>query len=171
MANKPRPRKRTYDLRKVQTVLSLNMGGLADVTVVTGGLTGTSANAYRGVTVKGTWALRDKTVNQGPITVGFAHSDYSVTEIKQALEATLGIDIGDKVAQEQANRLVRQVGVFSGQTLEEVLNDGMPIKTRLNWAIGIGDEIAIFVYNRAGVAITAGLLDFVGDLWVKDTMR
>ncbi len=120
-----------------------------------------------------TWGLNDLTVPQGPITVGYAHSDYSVTEIKECLEAFAAIDQGDKIARERANRLVRIVGTFPSQGVslgQAVLNDGKPISTKLNWLIGIGDSVVAFAFNEddAALSVSDPDLNVQGDMWIRD---
>ncbi len=90
--------------------------------------------------------------------VGYAHNDYSVTEIKEALESEAAMATGNKVANEQANRLVRLVGIMPIDSEDGVLNDGRPIRTRLNWAIPLGGNVATFAYNRSGGTLTTGLV-------------
>ncbi len=166
---KPQKRRR-FNLRRVKLTPSLSLGTLASVTALTTGLTGAADGQYRMMSVKGSWSVANMTAGEGPLRVGYAHSDYSVTEIKEAIEAAASISIGDKIANEQANRLVRTVGVFSGLNTDETLNDGKPITTKLNWAIPIGDFVNMFIYNDSGGSLTTGgLLHFNGDCWVKDT--
>ncbi len=103
-----------------------------------------------------TWALRELTAsaNDGPIMVGLAHSDYSVAEIEEVIENVASWSVGDKIAQERAKRLVRVVGIFdfsgtAGGTFggASVLNDGKPIKTKLNWRLITGQTMALWAYN------------------------
>ncbi len=169
MANKKRGRK--FNLRPVRFESNNPLTTVGDNLVVTAGLTGTSANGYRCKSVKSVWSLKGLTVGQGPIMVGYAHSDYSTTEIKEAIEASGAIDIGNKVAQEQANRLVRIVGQFSGDAADETLNDGKPLKTKLNWAVGIGDEVSQFAYNDSGAPLTTGAeAGATGTMWIQDRL-
>lgn len=160
------------NLRKVRVIPQVSLGTLGNVTAIVGAVTGAADGQYRAMSLNGTWSLKGATAGEGPIVIGFAHSDYSVTEIKEAIEIQNSINLGDKVAQEQANRLVRIVGTFpSAQVAAEdvVLNDGRPMKTRLNWAIPIGKAVNIFAYNDSGATLTTGaIVDFNGDLWVKD---
>jgi len=108
------------------------------------------------------------TAGEGPVTVGYAHSDYSVTEIKEAIESALSISVGDKVAQEKANRLIRIVGEISSE--DPILNEGRPIKTKLNWFIPIGKFVNMFAYNNNSSPLTTGAIQNAsGNLWVKDS--
>ncbi len=160
--------RRRYSLRRVRTTGGITLGTLANVTVVTSAILGAADGAYRLMSLSQSWALKNLTVGEGPVTVGYAHGDYTVTEIKEAIEAGASISIGNKIANEQANRLVRIIGSFSGEA-EEVLNDGKPMKIRLNWAIPIGTTVNIFAYNDSGAALTTGgIIEVTGPVWVKD---
>lgn len=168
MAKKGRG-KRRFNLRRVRTTPSLALGTLGANIAITGALTGAADGQYRIMSAKQTWSMDDHTAAEGPIMVGYAHSDYSVTEIKEALEAAASISLGNKVAQEQANRLVRLVGVLGGEVDSEALNDGKPITTKLNWAIPIGQNVNIFAYNDGLAALSTGsVVHAMGDIWVKD---
>ncbi len=172
MAKKPY-RKRRYNLRRVRVSSELALSTLGSDTALTNSLTGTSAGAYRFMSGKLSWTLSGKTIGEGPITVGYAHSDYSVTEVKECLESFASIDQGDKQAQEQADRLIRTVGTFGNQGADQAmaaLNNGLLITTRLNWLINIGDSVNFFVFNEATGALTTGaVVNAQGDVYIKDS--
>ncbi len=160
--------KRRFNLRKVRVSPRQALTTLASNLAIVGALVPAADGAYRLVTAKGSWGITELAATEGPITVGFAHSDYSVTEIKECLEAQAAISKGDKVAQEQANRLVRVVGVLNGG--DDQLNDGKPISTKLNWLITIGDLVNIFAYNDGSDALTTGAnVTFMGNCWIRDS--
>ncbi len=165
MAKKP---SRRFNLRRVRVTPERALSTLGSDTAIVNAFVANAVSSYRAMSVKATWSLTGLTAGEGPITVGFAHDDYTVTEIKEALEAAASIDPGDKIAQEQADRLVRIVGTLSEANSE--LNEGKPIKTRLNWLIGVGHSINMFAYNESPSALTTGaVLHSQGDLWVKDS--
>ncbi len=168
LAKKARKRRR-FNLRPVRITTEKVLGTLASDTALVQTLTGTSANAYRCVSVAVVWSIRELTEGEGPLTVGYAHSDYSVAEIKECLESQTAIDQGDKVAQERANRLVRSIGQL-GPEGNETLNDGLPVKTKLNWKIGIGDSVNAFIFNEDDAAnLTTGAnVNLSGTMWVRD---
>ncbi len=162
--------KRRFNLRRVRVTPELALGTLATDTAVVNALTVVAPSSYRAISCKATWSLIGLTAGEGPITVGYAHDDYSVTEIKECLEAAASIDPGNKIAQEQSNRLIRIVGTLSESNVD--LNEGKPIKTRLNWLIGVGHAINMFAYNEGTAAnlTTGAVARCQGDLWVKDSV-
>lgn len=99
---------------------------------------------------------RDFTPGNGPIEVGIAHSDYSAAEIEEALESTGSWDEGDLVAQEQAARKVRRLGILAIDSADGVWNDGRRGKVRLNWRIDTGDTLQTWIRNRAGAPLITG---------------
>ncbi len=115
-------------------------------------------------------------VADGGFEFGVAHSDYSAAEIEESLEASGAIDVGDKVAQEQSNRLVRTIGTISPSGIDTIGGEvgflgGRPVKTRLNWLLSIGDTLQAWVRNSTGTVYTTGSsLGWGGDMWVKDSV-
>ncbi len=101
----------------------------------------------------GVWALADATeaAGDGPILVGVAHSDYTDPEIEAVIEATGSWDPGDKIQNEIGKRLVRKIGTFAieatGVIVSQTLNDGKPIKTKLNWSLTTGKTLRVWAYN------------------------
>lgn len=148
-------RKRNRNFTAIPVKMELALAALADNTVLTGDLLGTLGRGLYVVSADLTWSLRDKTAGQGPINVGICHGDYSVTEVAEALSSWTDPD--DKIATEKARRLVRRVGVFSGNnSTEESLNDGKPIRTKVKIAIGDGQSLKAFALNDSGAALTTG---------------
>ncbi len=122
-----------------------------------------------------TYAMRNLTVaaDIGPFTVGIAHSDYTSAEIEEYLENTGSWNIGDKVNQEINKRLVRVIGIFpaAGQSLgTSVLNDGKPIKTKLNWSLITGKTLCVWVRNGGSAPVATTVPDIKVDghinLWL-----
>ncbi len=104
----------------------------------------------------GTWSIRNHTITEGPITVGMAHSDYTVTEILEKLVADEANNRGDMVAREQSRRKVRRVGAFGGANTDEVLNDGKLIKLALKFKIPNTMNLAMWARNQSGASLTTG---------------
>ncbi len=147
-------KKRPYRGRKVPSQASLTVGALASKDVIAGAMLNAAADDIRLLSLDGTWAVNGLTVGQGPVAVGVADGDYTAAEIEEALEAAGAIDLGDKLAQEKANRYVRQIAVCS--TNDPIANQGRPIKTRLNWRIASGDSLQMWAYNLDTQTITTG---------------
>ncbi len=166
-------RRRRFNLRKVRSTANVACGALAAQDVTSGNLTATSANPYRVMSLDLSWSLVDlgATSDDGQ-EFGVAHSDYSAAEIEECLEQEGSIDVGNKVEQEQANRLVRTIGQMTGAPGTGAglsFNDGRRVKTKLNWAIGIGDRVVIWIRNGSGTIWTTGAQVITnGVIWVKD---
>lgn len=165
-----RSKKRRYSLRRVRISPELLLSTLATDNVLSVAVTAVAVNAYRAMSIKAAYSLALLADGEGPITVVIAHSDYDNTEIGECLASQASIDRGNKIANEQANRLVRVIGSFT-ETGESSLNDGKPIKTRLNWYIGTGDSLQLFYKNEGNGTLTTGAFgSMVGEMWVKDSV-
>ncbi len=109
----------------------------------------------------------------GPIEVGVAHGDYSDAEIEEWVENTGSWNEGDMVqSKEIGQRRIRSIGMFESTTSATdgvTLNDGKPIKTKLNWILNQGQTLKLWAYNRgsANVATTVPDIHAVGhaNLW------
>ncbi len=110
-----------------------------------------------------TWSLGDFTLGSdiGPVMVGVAHSDYTDAEIEAFIEATGSWDEGDKIQQEVSRRKVRRVGIFPSAPgpADLVLNDGKPIKTKLNWILNQGQTLRVWAYNMGASPIATTVPD------------
>ncbi len=169
MANrKPSSRRRRFNLREVRASPVIALTTLDAAIVLVTNVTGSADGAYRAVSMKMAWNLIGLTALDGPIIVGYAHSDYSVTEIKECIEIATSISVGNKVAQEKANRLVRVVGTLERASSDD-LNDGKPVTTKLNWLIPIGKSVNIFAYNDGQQLTTGAVAKCTGSMWVKDS--
>ncbi len=122
------------------------------------------------------WSLRDFTPGSmdGPIMVGVAHSDYSDSEIEEVIENTGTWNEGDLVSQEIGARKVRIIGIFenpSDASDAVVLNDGKPIKTKLNWILLQAQSLRLWGYNlgSSAFATTAPVTQCEGhaNLWPR----
>jgi len=140
---------------------------------VTNAVTGSAADTYRLISVKASYSWSDKATIDDAATFGLAHSDYDAAEIEECLEASTSIDLGDKIAQERANRLVRTIGTITGDS--NVANQGNNfaggrlVKTRLNWLMSIGDTLTLWIRNSSGNVYTTGsAITMAGDFWIKD---
>ncbi len=162
-------RRRPFHLRRVPVTPALSLGALVTVIAIKTSLVGTSDAQYRLMSANLAWTLHNHTAGEGPISVGLAFGSYTVTQIKECLEASASISPGDKSSQEKANRWVRTIGHFSGEGVSESLNDGKPISTRLNWAIPIGETVQMWAYNNDTNDLTTGsVVGAMGEIYVKD---
>ncbi len=134
------------------------LGALAAKTLISAVFDETVLEKTRISSIVATWALNNWTplAERGPIQVGLAHSDYSDAEVEEWIENAGSWNRGDKVSQEIARRLVRSVGIFDAASLaagDAVLNDGRPIKTKLNWTLITGQTLRLWAYNLGVVAV------------------
>lgn len=155
---KSRRRKAVWGRNNQNTALAVETatGALADQTVLAAPLSSVSDEEYRAISLKLWLSIRAHTAGEGPILVGVAHNDYSVTEIKQYIEATATMTRNNMIAAEQANRFIRRLGVFAGDAVTETLNDGNPIHVKLNWHVVDGTALQIWAYNQSGATLTTG---------------
>ncbi len=109
--------------------------------------------------------LRENTINEGPIEVGFAASDYTVAEIVEALDASPLRNAG--VEMERSRRKVRSYGQFRGGTEDEEINDGLTVKRKMFLRISSGQVTgSVFAVNRSGSTLTTGaIVEVAGVHW------
>ncbi len=93
------------------------------------------------------WSFTDFTagLDIGPTLVGVAHSDYADSEIEAWVEQSESWEVDDLVAREIGSRKIKRVGQFS---TNDVLNDGKPIRTKLNWYLNTGQTLRVWAYNK-----------------------
>ncbi len=159
-------KKRYGHLTKVRVNSILGMGALAALDALTAGIGGTLEEDCRVMSAHLTWSWETPTSGEGPILAGLNHPDYTSAEVEEAIEATV-TSSSSMIEREQSNRLVRDVVTLASS--QQNANDGLPIKTRLNWQVRAGDSILnSFVYNLSSTGLTTGsVLRVVGHLWVK----
>ncbi len=120
-----------------------------------------------------TWSVDELVLAQGPLEFGVAHSDYTDAEILEVLAVTGSWDSGDKISQERAKRLVRKIGVMvsvgDAGISDVTVNDGKPIKTKLNWMLASGDTLRMWVLNKGAILTTGAFLIAEGhaNLWQR----
>lgn len=167
MANKPRRKRRYGNYLKGDIKATLAVGSLAAVSLISVAATETVIEKTRVSSVECIWSLSDFTalVNDGPLMCGLAHSDYTDAEIEQWVENAGSWNAGDKVNQEIAKRFIRKIGVFRTEdataasiAATATLNEGMPIKTKLNWSLVTGQTLKFWVYNLGSSALTTGTI-------------
>ncbi len=139
----------------------LSLGTLAAVTLVGQDFDEVLAERSILTSLVATWAMQEFTpiAGVGPITVGIAHSDYTDVEIEQFIENTGSWNPASKVqSKEIGSRLIRKVGTFfprgtGASNQPDPLNDGRPIKTKLNWTLITGSTLKVWAYNEGSGAI------------------
>ncbi len=95
-------------------------------------------------------------LGEGPLIIGVAHSDYTAAEIEEWLEASASWAKGNKIAQEQARRKCRQIGIFGSVDETDILNDGKPLRVKLGFPIESGSGLQLWVFNDSGSTMTTG---------------
>ncbi len=166
--------KRKFKGRLIKITTSSAVGALASLDVVTNAITAVSANKYRALSFNCSYSWSNKSIIDDGAAFGLAHSDYNAAEIEECLEANTAIDQGNKTEQEKANRLVREIGTFgSGGMATDgggvMFNNGEKVRTRLNWLMGIGDTVTLWIRNSSGTVYTTGSnITMNGDLHLVD---
>ncbi len=162
MARRKPRRKFPFKIVPIQS--SSAIGALASLDVVSAVVGTAASDTYRLKSLKASYSVADLGASiDDAFQFGIAHSDYTAAEIEECLEAAGAIDFGDKIAQEQANRLVRRIGTITNMGTGVAgtglpFNDGKPVSTKLNWLMAIGDQLQIWVRNGSGVVYTTGAL-------------
>ncbi len=146
------------------------LGALADEVVIANDLvTGDSSNQRRiyWTSFKGYITSDNVTLGQGPIEIGCAHSDLSVAEIAEALDAA-NVSLDDITARERARRPVRSWGVFTARDITEWLNNSVRADQcfKIGFSTGEDFEPVIWARNHSGGALTTGgVVNAFGKLW------
>jgi len=112
------------------------------------------------------WAIEDMSSQDGPIEVGLMHGDYTAAELEEFIENAGSWNESDLLqSREVAKRLIRSVGMMTGADAR--LNDGKPIRTKLNWILNEGQTLDLWVYNHGDALTTGAELFVVGhaNLW------
>ena len=136
----------------------LSLGALGSTTLIGNNFDDTPNERTLISSLVARWSLSDylASSNRGPVVVGVAHGNYTDAEVEAWVEVAGSWNEGSKIEQEIAQRLCRFVGVFSGDAVKaghDVLNDGMPIKTKLNWILNQGVTLRLWAYNTGSSAL------------------
>ncbi len=107
-----------------------------------------------------------------PTMAGFAHGDYTVTELKENLEVTL-LGPGTKIEVERSRRLVRKTGMFRSNDPAHVTmalsgrySDGGLTRTKLKFIVNSGKTLKFWAHNKSGAVYTTGAnLKFEGTVY------
>lgn len=135
--------------------ISLSLGSLADATLV-----GTTFGAFERpiylISMDATVSATGQTVGEGPIRIGVAHGAYTDAQVEECVEVAYTRP-SDLVSRERARRLVRDIGTLNALSIDEVLNDGKPIRTKLKFTSGDAASatgLRVWAYNWSGGAVT-----------------
>ncbi len=156
MAKKRRSRrKRNPRFMAIKVQKQFDIGSLVNGTVTVSALVDLTQDAFI-IAADLTWTIFGLDLLDGPVDVGLCHSDYTVTEVKEGLDASPAND-SDKIAIERSRRQIRVAGTFktpentgSGQ----VLNDGNKKRTKCGWYVSNSKEVNIFAQNIGTPALT-----------------
>ncbi len=101
-------------------------------------------------------SIRNLPTGEGPIGMGCANDDLSVTEIAEAISAApTGPD--DIIQNERARRPVRNWAQFSGHstaTSDEVIADGLVKRYKVRMRLGENTALAVWAQNRSGASLS-----------------
>ncbi len=160
-------RRYNANFRAIRVAVSLNLSTLASATHLKATMI-TTDNEMFIISTDLLWSVKGLTAGEGPLQVGIAHGDYSVTEIKEWFESSGSATTGNMIAQEQSKRRCRGSGVFNGLNTEETLNDGKPIRTKARFSIPDAGTVDMWVRNDSGATLTTGAsVQCVGEIFVQ----
>ncbi len=150
-AHKGKPRRMGRYIRGTIDI-SFDLGTLAGNTLISATIGGTVTERTLVTSIVTTWGVDAWTpsTNVGPLLVGVAHSDYTDTEIEQYIELATSWSEADKIGQEVGRRKVRRIGLIltpGSAVLNAILNEGRPVKTKLNWILTQGQTLKVWAYN------------------------
>ena len=159
-------RKRDPNFQEWPTNVGLSLSTLAGNGIIQTGILTVDDN-IRVVSCELFWSLDGLTVNDGPIGVGLSHGDYQDSEISEYINAK-PTTRNDKIQQERASRgrTIKKVGQFHGNAVNQVLNDGKPIKTRLFMDINQASTLNMYVQNMGPSQLSSGaVVELNGKIW------
>ncbi len=166
---KRKSRRRKYDTTFVAIPfqVQLSLGTLADNTVLGANLVANLVQDIYIMSVKGSFSMKAHTSAEGPIAIGLANSDYTPAEVLEYLDVSL-TGPNEKIANEQAAREIRKVGIFNGLSSDESLFDGRERKIKIMKRVSVGNTWNIYACNRSGAALTTGsIIVFTGTIFGK----
>jgi len=153
--------------RQPRIATSLALGALATKDLTSNAMVNASDTMYLLSSAVLSWNWEEiAALDDGPIMFGIAAGGYTSAQIEEAIEAIGSINLDNRIAQEQSNRLVRVIGTVD--SLITSFNDGKQTKTKLNWRVPIGSQPQIFGYNNGTTIIgTGSSISAVGHFNIK----
>jgi len=162
------PKRTRQKLLKGVVDEALVVGALAATTLIGGAYDDSVGQRSFLISHHARWGIRDTTALEGPLMVGFAHSDYTDAEVEEFIENQGSWDEGDLIGQEVGKRLIRIVGLFPAIAQDMVLNNGVVIKTKCGWVLNSGDSLRAWAYNLSGAVLTTGSVVVIeGNVWLR----
>ncbi len=157
---KPTKRRRRSTRRKgfvaIPFTAQMSLATLADAIVIAQNLlSATFGEDIFIISIDWIASIRNLTGGEVPLSLGLAHSDLSVTELAEGLDAEV-TDPDDIIAKERARRPVRRLGVFSGNVGDITLNDGRVTRTKVLLQVGDGHSLNVWIRNQSGSTLTTG---------------
>lgn len=169
MAKHTRGRKRRSRFQAVRFNAQTALGTLADATVLNTAITTLTQDAYL-ISADVSVSFRGATALDGPIQFGFAHSDLSVTEIAECLDASIPNDSAI-IEKERARRPVRRIGrvmemIATGGS--GMWNGGNEKRVKLGFFVSGDQELVGWVRNQFGAPLTTGaIVEWQGTLYLS----
>lgn len=146
-----------------RTLTTLASDALTSINVLSNNM----ARPCYAISIDTWWGKTGSTVGQGPLEVGFAHSDLSTAEVDECLLAEPNSP-GEIIERERSTRPVRIAGLFSGFDTAEALNDGKPMRTKLGFTLDEDQNVLMWVKNLSEVTLTTGgVIRGIGKLYVR----
>ncbi len=135
---------------------TLTLGTLAaGVTIKVDSLGGALGEDLYVISMDSLCSIIGVTATEGPIRIGVAHDDLTVSEIQENLDAEM-TDPDDIIAKERSRRPVREIGMFPGLSTNEILNNGVPLRTKIMISFGDTHNVAFWASNHSGATLTTG---------------
>ncbi len=105
----------------------------------------------------------------GPLVIGIANDELSVTEIKECLEAGGPVGRDDAVGNEQALRAVWPIAHIMNAASENshaLMAQQMPLTVKPRWTFSNANGWTIFVYNQgSSVLATGGIIQLLNKFY------
>ncbi len=159
MTKKKSKRNRSKNFVAIPFSMQIPLSTLADATVIQADILGSALGEDLFViSIDAMFTLKDLTAGEVPLQVGFSHSDLSVGEVNEALNAEL-TDPDDIIQKERARRPVRRAGTFNLGSIGDLeLADGVPQRTKMKFSVGDGHNISAWLANKSGATLTTGAI-------------
>ncbi len=168
MAKKRRGKRRKRGIIAIPFSVQGGLSTLADETVIAVAALGASfGEDFYLVSLDASVLIRGLTAGEGdPLQYGIAHSDLTVTEIGETLDAETS-DPDDIIANERRRRPVRSAGYLRGGEVNTTMaqqTDKVRIPGR--FSIGDGHNVNLWVKNKSGATLTTGAVqEWTGTLF------